>query len=369
MSYVTKYNLSVENWEDHLRKMLSRSIDNLHCQQGGWEVELVGRRPVSQGGGWGTVGLHRFLLPTWLQDPDHARNDTVKIIMPDHSAEELSSFVDIMYSGEAKLPKQGNLPSLISLLRPDLNIYPGSFEKISVMKSPSESESLSLWLDSDNDFDEELNDSKEANSTINLEEENSDIVEVLMFHGQRKESKHETVYDVEVEETSVVKRVKRKLFQYLCQHCALDCPSFSALLAHTNKAHQKETFQCEKCNYRSKSLVALKQHAYVKHIVREQGRFTCNHCGYKADSRQTLINHRKSKHSVKKVQHEANESVNCRVSPKSKEESPVIGSTTGQKENLCPFCTFSSECEFSLRKHRNKYHKDMDQLLAEYTDI
>ena len=288
--------------------------------------------------------------------------------MPDHSAEELYSFVDIMYSGEAKLPEQGNLPSLISLLRPDLNIYPGSFEKISIVKSPSDSESLSLWLDSD-DNDEELQDSKEANSRINFEEENTDIIEVLMFHGQSKESQHETVYDVEVEKTSVVKRVKRNLFQHLCQHCTLDCSSFSALLAHTNKAHPTETFQCEKCNYQSKSLVALKQHAYVKHIVREQGRFTCNHCGYKANSRQTLINHRKSnKHSVKKVLHEANESVND-VSPKSKEKSPVLGSTAGQKKISCPFCTFSSECEFSLRKHRNKYHKDMDQLLVEYTDI
>ena len=290
--------------------------------------------------------------------------------MPDHSAEELSSFVDIMYSGEAKLPKQGNLPSLISLLRPELNINPGSFEKISNVESPSESESLSLWLDTDDDFDDELKVSKEANSTINFEEENSDIIEVLMFHGQSEESKHETVYDVEVEKTSVVKRVKRKLFQYLCQHCPVDCSSFSALLTHTKKAHPKETFQCEKCNYQSNSLVALRQHAYVKHIVREQGRFTCNHCGYKADSRQKLINHRKSiKHSVQKVQHEVNKSVNGGVLPKSEEESPVFGSTAEQKEISCPFCTFSSECEFSLRKHRNKYHKDMDQLIAEYTDI
>ena len=74
-----KFNLSVENWAGRLRQMLSRCIDNLHSQQGGWEVELIGRQPACQGGGWGTVCLHRFLLPTWLQDPDHARNDTVKV--------------------------------------------------------------------------------------------------------------------------------------------------------------------------------------------------------------------------------------------------------------------------------------------------
>jgi len=82
-----------------------------------------------------------------------------------------------------------------------------------------------------------------------------------------------------------------------CEQCEEEFPKRRQLEGHVRKSHQVKTFDCDKCDFKSKHVSALGRHTETMHS--EMKLFNCAECGQEFKRRDNLLVHGRKVHAWK----------------------------------------------------------------------
>lgn len=159
--------------------------------------------------------------------------------------------------------------------------------------------------------------------------------------------------------SSILSHIEKhnKSKKYECQYCKRRFYKASIRKAHIYRFHLKRTleFKCPQCPNEYNKNSELKQH--IKEAHKEEITFQCDRCGKNFKSCSILTSHMKI-HSDKVTCAQCGKELkNLRTLERHMEIH------SGQKNYICPVCSRSFTCNFSVKNHVRKIHPDDVHLL------
>ncbi|XP_055681650.1 zinc finger protein 12-like [Lutzomyia longipalpis] len=134
-------------------------------------------------------------------------------------------------------------------------------------------------------------------------------------------------YKAAIRKAHIYRHHFRKTLEFKCPQCPNEYNKGSELRQHIKEAHKEEiTYQCDRCgkNFKSSSIL-------TSHMKIHSDKVTCAQCGKELKNLRTLERHMEI-HS-------------------------------GQKNYVCPVCSRTFTCNFSVKNHVRKIHPDDVHLL------
>ena len=134
-----------------------------------------------------------------------------------------------------------------------------------------------------------------------------------------------------------------------CIHCPFKTCSAMGLTLHKQKFHGKKCFQCERCDYYTKSKPNMDKHMKI-----QTSPVQCIHCPFKSCSAMGLTLHKRKFHGKKRFQCER-----CDYNTKSKQnvEKHMKKRMEIQTNPVqCKYCPFKSCSTQGLALHMRKFH-------------
>jgi len=127
-----------------------------------------------------------------------------------------------------------------------------------------------------------------------------------------------------------------------CPKCDFSMKTKDGILTHIVARHNKTISTCNKCNFRSRSIVLLLKHKYEKHCG-AKSYLTCDQCEYICTRTGAMYYHKTQKHNVKHA------ITQCGI--KTKEKLHSI-----EKPLQCAECLYTCEVKQSLKTHIYAMH-------------